>query len=155
QFTASPPKTGAEALSTVGSRVDTVVQFLACGQEAQFADGATLRKRPDDKPRFDDAEDISEGMMHMVLAKMIVVSTWPHDASAIPAGTPPLCRQHVEFFKLKPKRNASDPDVPDTGDLHFDQIQQHIVDLFGGDCAGIIGTTSIGSDGLVKVDYAV
>jgi hypothetical protein len=68
QFGSAPPTTGAQALTSSSGRADTIIKFLGCGQEREFADGATLRVRgPDDKhPLFADAEDMSEGMLHKV-----------------------------------------------------------------------------------------
>jgi hypothetical protein len=152
QFPGSPPTSGADALSTFGSRADTVLKFLACGEEAEFVDGATLRNRPDDSPRFANAEDVGEGMLHRVMAKMIVYSNWSRFVSAAASGRDG-CRQHVEYFALKPKHNPGDPDIPDTSNLDFTNVSKQIVDLFGGRCITPVESSSIGSNGLVKIDY--
>src|SRR5947209_8032065 len=71
----TPPTSGDDALKTSFGRGDTVIKYKGCGEEAAFADGSTLRNRPDgDSPIYANAEEIGEGMIHRVMAKMIVYS---------------------------------------------------------------------------------
>ena len=118
-FDGSPPTSGANALSSFTARRKTVTLLLACGQEADFLDGSTLRDREgaDHKIHFADAEDVGEGMLHKILAKMSVYSSWPDFATSSASGGL-RCEQNVQYFVFKPKKNASDPDVPDTDALN-------------------------------------
>jgi hypothetical protein len=63
-FGETPPNSGDAALKSSFTRANAVIKYMACGGEAAFADGTSLRNRPDDKPpRFADAEEIGESMI--------------------------------------------------------------------------------------------
>ena len=159
QFDGSPPLDGAHALSSFDARGKTVIQFLACGEEAYFLDGSTHgdREGADHKIRYADAEEVSEAMLHEVLAKIFVYSTWPKFATKTPSGV--RCEQQVHYFVLKPKKSASDRDVPDIDaleKLNFDDIESRIVTLFGERCEGTVKSHNIDfRTGLVSVGYSL
>jgi hypothetical protein len=166
RFAGSPPTSGAQALSTFNDRSGTILQFLACGLEADFADGATLRDRPDKNPKFADAEDVGEGMLHMVMAKMIIYSSWPNHATQIPGTHQFTCQQDVTF-SVKPARtspaeqNTKDPaylaalqDDIDSQKARINALNSH--NLFGEVCAGESGMPSSDADAAtITVRYSV
>jgi hypothetical protein len=127
-FGETPPTTGDDALKTSFGRADTVIKYIACGGEAAFADGSTLRNRPDDHPIYANAEEIGESMIHRAMAKMIVYMRWAQFATG-PSADQLVCAQHVEYYSLEPKKNPGDPDVPHPVDLS--KLGQQLVDLFG------------------------
>jgi hypothetical protein len=151
-FGETPPASGDDALKTSFGRADTVIKYMACGGEAAFSDGSSLRNRPDDHPIYADAEEIGESMIHRVMAKMIVYTRWDQFSTG-PAANRSVCAQHVEYFTLEPKKNPGDPDVPHPVDLS--KLGQQMVELFGRVCSGAVQNPTQGPDGLVKVDYAL
>jgi hypothetical protein len=156
---AIPPANGSEAVASFDARSDTILKYLGCGQEADFLDGATLRNRPDgDNPKFANAEDIGEGMLHKVLAKMLIYSSWPNHATNIPGTQEFRCRQHAQYYLRMPKKNPTDPDVPDIKAINnpkFTLTQSKIIEMFGEECAGVVENLNIGLDGFVTVDYSL
>jgi hypothetical protein len=146
-FPVTPPGNGAQALSTFTARAGAVLQYLACGNEAAFADGAALRSRPDDHPKFADAEDVGEGMLHMVQAKMIVVSTWPSLATQTRSDVHSFTCTQTVTFSVKPPKKTPDPQDPNDpafieavrkniGDQQTTHNALNSSNIFGDVCAG-------------------
>ncbi len=159
-----------ETLTPTG---DTIIKFLPCGNESDFANGASLKDRPVDDPRLQNAEEVSEGMLHQTLAKMIVLATWPKYATQDADGLL-ACRQHAEFYVLQDKQNASQPNVPNqeaiafftpdpqTGTVPLGALLNKVLETQPGEtpfpvdrplCASTIEKASSTADGLVKMDY--
>jgi hypothetical protein len=166
KFPGSPPTNGALALSTFNDRASAVLQFLACGNEAAFADGAALRSRPDKDPKFADAEDVGEGMLHMIQAKMIVFSGWPNLANLANNAGGFSCRQTVTL-SVKPPKKMPGPQDSTTPDF-VKAVQKTITDLtnannalntsnvFGAVCQGeTVSVTGDANAATLTVTYSV
>src|SRR5450631_145674 len=167
------PVDGATAINSTRARADSVIKYMACGNEEAYLESATLWTRPDDNPRFRDAEEVEEGPLQQTIAKMIVYANFDHYASG-PGIAITSCLETVSSLAIKPKSNASAPDeadnsplgrpvaqgtgrdIPDALTARMTELQRRITNVFGTECAGTEGSHSldIGSH-LVTINYAL
>jgi hypothetical protein len=166
------PSDGATAITSTQARADSVIKFMACGKEEDYLESATLWTRPDDKPRFADAEEVEEGPLQQTIAKMIVYANFAHYASGSPTAIV-TCSQAATSLAilqlwppggdkpdgtplLRPELKGTGRDTPDALTFRMTELQRRITSTFGTVCAGtvVVGSPVLVS-GLATVTYGL